>query len=239
MMSVPKEIDEKIRNQFDVLILEAKELVTQSGVPMSVKPFDMTKFRSLTERMITLVNMLLGNSPRAQNLVSELQSRELMDDARYRIDDLLGLLGALKEDYENGMLEDIYTIIENNVNYDFMQQAEQLIDEGTAGQYDHVPAAVLTGAVLEDALRRLCQRQNPPIDILKKNGDLKTAKPLIESLQQTKKNSNGLFNKATTGELEGWVKIRNDAAHGNFNDFTRDQVERMIDGVKSFLAKYL
>lgn len=72
-----------------------------------------------------------------------------------------------------------------------MGQAEQLLGEGVAGQYDQVPAAVLAGAVLKDALRRLCQRQAPSIDTLKPNGDKKTLDPLIADLQKA-----NLFNKA-------------------------------------------
>ena len=103
-----------------------------------------------------------------------------------------------------------------------------------AGQYDHVPAAVLTGAVLEDALRRLCQRQNPPIDTLKTDGSPKTLDPLIVDLQKA-----NVFNKAKADLLKSWAKTRNYAAHGEFNQFTRADVEAMIPGVKTFIADYL
>lgn len=44
----------------------------------------------------------------------------------------------------------------------------------------YVPAAVLAGAVLEDALRRLCQRQSPLISTVKLDGDLKTLDPFTQ-----------------------------------------------------------
>ncbi len=52
-----------------------------------------------------------------------------------------------------------------------MGQAEQLLDEGQSGKYDHVPAAVLSGAVLEKALRTLCGKQVPPIATVNSKGE--------------------------------------------------------------------
>ena len=97
-----------------------------------------------------------------------------------------------------------------------------------------MPAAVLTGAVLEDTLRRLCQRQSPPIATLKPNGDKKTLDPLITDLQKAI-----VFNKAKADQLRSWAKIRNYAAHGEFTEFTRSDVEAMIAGVKTFIADHM
>ncbi|NJO83690.1 MAG: DUF4145 domain-containing protein [Blastochloris sp.] len=125
-------------------------------------------------------------------------------------------------------------MIEANVTADYMTQAEQLLDEGVAGQYNHVSAAVLAGAILEDTLRRLCQRQSPPIDTLKPNGDKKTLDPLITDLQKA-----NVFNKAKADQLKSWAKTRNYAAHGEFTEFNRTEVEAMIVGVKAFIADYM
>ena len=109
-----------------------------------------------------------------------------------------------------------------------------MLNEGIQGQYDHVPAAVLCGAVLEDALRRLCQKQTPPIDIVKANGNKKTLEPLIQDLQRA-----NVFNKLVAVQLRAWAKIRNYAAHGEFSEFTREQVDLMLPGVRQFLVLHL
>ena len=115
-----------------------------------------------------------------------------------------------------------------------MEQAEALLGEGIEGKYDHVPAAVLCGAVLENALRRLWQKQTPPIEITKSNGQKKTLEPLIQDLQKAK-----VFNKLVADQLRAWAKIRNYAAHGEFNEFRREHVELMLPGVMDFLAMHL
>ena len=115
-----------------------------------------------------------------------------------------------------------------------MGQAEQLLAEGQTGQYDHVPAAVLAGAVLEKGLRTLCGKQTPPIALTNSKGISLTLNPLIEELKKV-----GLFNELKAKQLRAWADIRNAAAHGEFDKFARTDVESMIKGVSDFLATHM
>ena len=38
--------------------------------------------------------------------------------------------------------------------------------------------------------------------------------------------------------LRAYAKIRNSAAHGEYEDFTKAEVKLMIDGIKNFLADH-
>jgi hypothetical protein len=115
-----------------------------------------------------------------------------------------------------------------------MGQAEQLLAEGQSGQYDHVPAAVLAGAVLEKSLRTLCDKHNPPIPTVNNNGKPLTLAPLIDVLKK-----NNVFNELTAKQLRAWADIRNSAAHGQFDEFNRSDVDRMIQGINDFLATHM
>lgn len=97
---------------------------------------------------------------------------------------------------------------------------------------DHIPAAVLVGATLEQALRTLCGRNG--ISVQKSNGEFKTLNPLIDDLKVA-----GIFNELKAKQLRSWADIRNAAAHGRFTDFSRNDVSSMISGVNQFLADYL
>ena len=66
------------------------------------------------------------------------------------------MLEAFRDDFEQGFLDDILLKVEAEVAADYMGQAESLLKEGQPGKFDHVPAAVLAGAVLEKALKTLC-----------------------------------------------------------------------------------
>lgn len=123
------------------------------------------------------------------------------------------------------------------VSAEYLGQAESLLHEqmGESGQYGrHVPAAVISGSVLEDGLRRLCARQSPEIDTKKQNGQPKRLNALIDDLQNAK-----LYNSMKGDRLRSWAKTRNHAAHGEFSEFNRQDVDAMISGVKNFLADYL
>lgn len=67
----------------------------------------------------------------------------------------MGVLLAAKDDLEAGALFSVRVLIEAELFDDFLEQAEEL---HAAGYYQ--PAAVVAGAVLEDGLRKLCQRES-------------------------------------------------------------------------------
>jgi hypothetical protein len=143
----------------------------------------------------------------------------------------ISTLKALKAGYEEGLLCDLTAQIEAEFAADYMGQAESLLSEGQSGKFDHVPAAVLAGAVLEKTLRDLCKRQNPSIPTVKDNGDKKSMNPMIDDLKKA-----DVYNQLRAKQLRSWAHIRNSAAHGEFDQFTRTDVEQMLKGVKDFLS---
>lgn len=67
----------------------------------------------------------------------------------------IGILRAAKDDYENGYLFDTRTLIEAEIFSDIIEQAEELLKK------DHYQAsAVIAGCVLEDGLRKLCDKNS-------------------------------------------------------------------------------
>jgi len=68
---------------------------------------------------------------------------------------------------------------------------------------------------------------------VKPNGERKTLDPLITDLKKT-----GIYNETKAKQLRAWAAIRNHAAHGEFDQFNREDVEDMIRGIKKFLARY-
>lgn len=244
-MPLPKSADQIVRQQIDSLMqdIEALEqIVEQSskgqrriGVPPELiqakLPLQGNLFDVLRARFINLLSFLYQSHPHFSHQIDDIRSLEsTVKDGNT----LVGAIKAFKADYESGVLDSLANVIEADIISDYMGQAEQLLGEGVAGQYDYVPAAVLAGAVLENALRTLCQRQSPPIDVTKPNGSPKTLDPLIADLQRV-----NVFNKAKADQLRAWAKIRNYAAHGEFTEFKRSEVEAMIGGIQNFIADYL
>ena len=134
-----------------------------------------------------------------------------------------------------------YWILENSeertaadISANYMTQVEELLREDQPDQYEHVSAAVLCGAVIEDALRRLCDRQIPPVATYMPSGRPKAISAIIRDLQ----NAN-VFNNLIAQQLRWWVQVRNWAVHGRFDRFSRDDVDLMLEGTRNLLADYL
>jgi len=144
---------------------------------------------------------------------------------------LVDRLRSVREDLELGFFDDLGERIEGEIAADYMGQAETLLGECESEIYSYVPAAVLAGAVLERHLRELCAKQSPPIDTSKSNGRPKTLDPLIADLK-----SANVLTAPQAAQLRGHASIRNKAAHGEWDEFNRADVENMVQGVKNALA---
>lgn len=140
-----------------------------------------------------------------------------------RMTALVSLLRGIKHDYENKVLHDFKTVYVAEVFSDFLEMSQQLLDEGR-----HDPAAMLIGAVLEDGLRKLCDKKS----VAFKKGDQLTT--LKDKLLQGR-----AINSLTAKKLEVWIKLRNHAAHGEFDKYTITDVMEMQKGVSDFVEANL
>ena len=245
-MSLPPSILKKYLDRFDELIQEG-ERIYKVLKPLNDRSigFSPQDNRFITEQVEDLQKVVGWNLNYLSLLDKIISPRsvhgKLLDEKgivpipiHKKLDTCISQLKGLKDDLEKGFLGDLGLEIEAAIVADYMGQAEQLLAEGQSGKYDHVPAAVLAGAVLEKSLRTLCDKQSPPISTVNTKGLPLTLNPLIDTLKK-----NNLFNQVTAKQLRHWADIRNSAAHGHFDEFDRNQVDLMIQGINHFLANYM
>ncbi len=135
----------------------------------------------------------------------------------------VSILRAAKDDIEGGYLQKVETLVSAEVFSDFLEMAQHLLDN----RYKD-PAASLIGAVLEDGLRRICIN----------NGITLKTKEDISSLNQ-KLAQKQVYNPLQQKQIQVWNDIRNNADHGNFDQYKLGDVTDMLKGVRKFLADYL
>jgi len=228
-----KELKQKYLKRFNELIdagesLRSTEFIPENGIESLV---DLEKFNTWKVRCVTLLESLIPKSSENYKHVENLRKmRNTYKQFIYGI----GTLKGIKDDYEGDFLDSWANKIETAIAYDYMRQAQKLIEGGSDGKFDHVPAAVLSGAVLEKSLRSLCERQSPAIPTLKPNGEPFAMTNLIDTLKAA-----SLYNETRAKELRSYADIRNHAAHGRVTEFDKEQVKRMIDGITSFIANYM
>ncbi len=235
-MPFPVALDRKIRLRFDELIEEVETLLAE------LDEYDQNhyvRYREWQVKASGLLLMLFGDSKEAakyQQIVEHHPGpRSGVVGKRSKVilassaQETLATLKGIRDNYLNGFHADFEQLIIANVSADYMEQAEALLGEGF-----YVPAAVLCGVDLENRLRSYCENLDPPIETVKPNGESKTLGSLIGELDQVK-----AFDKQTRKMLRAWADIRNAAAHGRDDEFTREQVELMLLGVNGFLANHL
>ncbi len=242
-MILPEKIKQKYLCRLEALIEKGEKVPVHSETITHTNPFtdkrryerleniDWPKFVEWRTNCVTLLDQVIP-----QNSVhrSNVDGFRVLRNTKYELEYGISFLKSIKDDFERGFLEDLALEIEAELTGDYMTQAENLLVEGSAGQYDHVPAAVLAGAVLEKSLRTMCNQLSPPEPIISEKGSPLMLNALIESLKNRK-----VYNELTAKHIRAWAGIRNNAAHGNFDQFNKQQVEAMISGINSFLKQYL
>lgn len=167
-------------------------------------------------------------SPRSSNYRAQIQ-RSL---DRFKIDhsahlaSLVGILNALRADYEAGYMTTIEELIHADVFADFLEMATELLEKGFKD-----PAAVLTGSVLEEHLRKLCARHG--VSSVAADGSPRKADTLNADLVKA-----GAYNKLDQKSVTAWLGLRNDAAHGHRDRYVTEQVTLMAEGVRSFITRH-
>ncbi len=211
---------DKLTNQGEVIRHTAKfpgipDFFSRRPVRMIV---DSGGFAQWRVGCLSLLNSILGAGDIYLLEFQELCKGAYIDDTEKG----LGVLRALRDDIEDGYLQKVETLVSAKVFSDFLEMAEHILDNGYKD-----PAASLTGAVLEDGLRRICSNNNIPV----KSDDMSS---LNQKLAAKK-----VYNRLQQKQIQVWNDIRNNADHGHFDQYKSDDVTDMLKGVRSFLADYL
>jgi hypothetical protein len=191
-------------------------------------PIDEVKFAEWRTKVGTLLSHVIAEEhvhwPKVAGIVQ-------LPRTPAAILDTVGFLRGIRDDFDKGFLTSLSNQIESEIASDYLAQAAGLLDENHEGKFHHIPAVVLAGAVLEKALRSLCEKREPPIPS-RANGKFKMMKVLVEALKNAR-----VLNKAQSAQISVWIILRNHAAHGEFDQVKREEVEAMVSGVQRFVRE--
>ena len=136
-----------------------------------------------------------------------------------------GILKALRADYEAGYLQGVHELIHADLFADFLEMADHLLEEGYKD-----PAAVIAGGVLEEHLRKLCD----------KNGIATTSggRPKKADAMNAGLAGGNVYSKLDQKSVTAWLDLRNKAAHGQYGDYMKDQVALMVQGIRDFISRH-
>lgn len=139
-----------------------------------------------------------------------------------------GILHAIKNEIEKGWLNTTKGLISADIFADFFEMAEHLLEEGYKDA-----AVVIVGSTLEQHLRSLAERNNVSTTV-EKNG--KETPKKAETLNSDLVKSD-VYTKLDQKSVTFWLGVRNDAAHGNYTAYNKEQAKLFMQSVAEFMAR--
>ncbi len=182
---------------------------------------------SLRTRIVTTIRRIAGNESEYLNQIEEINRRGNLNDYK-KLSYFIGPLDALYTDIQNDYLKSLSELIHGDIFSDYLDMAEHLINEGYKDA-----AAVISGSTLEEHLRQLCHNNNILIQIQTKGG-LRSKKADVINADLAR---NNIYTKSEQKQVTAWLGIRNDAAHGNYQNYTENEVKLLIIGLRDFFIR--
>jgi hypothetical protein len=214
-MAVLEKIEEKYLSRLSELIEMGRSLPSGEFE-------DWLEEQSFTQ-WLTSSKILLSKIPISQNHYLADFSIKVQHPREYARGIGLGILNALKDDIKSGMLQNTISFIQTEIFSDFLEMAEHIFEQGHKD-----PPVMLAGAVMEDSLRKICTKNEIPV----------LADSNIASLNQLLLQKQ-VYNKIVFKQVDTWKAIRDFADHANYDQYDRDKVKDMLDGVRKFVGEYL
>ena len=182
------------------------------------------------ERIITLCRALVhrvtgSNSPYAAQL-STIPPR---DTYEILVPKIVGIATALQDDLKAGYLKTSEELIHGEIFGDLLEMGDHLLEQ----EYKDA-AAVVIGSTLEAHLRQLCQKFGVETESTDKKGNLfpKKADRMNSELV-----ASSAYGKLDHKSVTAWLGLRNNAAHGKYDEYTLDQVKLLNQGVRDFVSR--
>lgn len=225
-------VDTVLKKEIESLVKLGAAIVQKASISDSgIEGNDLAEVSSWVTRLGQIIRKLYGeNSQHFENY-----NRAISIEGFYtihsnwygHISQVQGIALTVKHDIENDLLVTIKGLLQAEIFADFLEIGEHLLAEGYKDA-----AAVTIGAVLEDGLRKLCDKNG--VLTIKSNGSPMTIEPLNTELAK-----NNVYSKLVQKQITSWAHIRNKAAHGEYDEYDKAQVEMMLLFVQGFSEQHL
>ncbi len=136
----------------------------------------------------------------------------------------VGVVQSLLHDIQNGYLLSLEELIHGELFGDLLEMSDHLLTNGYKDA-----AAVIAGSTLESHLRQLCKKTSISTE---RSGKPKKADAINSELTAA-----GAYSKLDQKNVTAWLGLRNDAAHGNYSAYDKNQVALLVSSVRDFVTR--
>lgn len=213
-----------IRDRVSLLIAEGRLRMPGLGEGFLIPAKQLTEW----QRWFTSVaNVISVSTPPDSVYCAQMNSILIHPDLQKGLPSILvrkmfGILEALASDIEAGLLNRFEYIVLGSSFDSFLDHAEDFHQAGKKQE-----AAVLAGVVLEDAVRRIAEKNG-----LKGNGP--SLESLVDELVKL-----GVVTPVKAKRIKSYAGTRNRALHANWDAFDLADVGEMISGVREIIDHFL
>lgn len=213
---------EDLIQRVDLLIRKANEIIqTVKGDSNYV---DSELFYAFRSSSLSFLAMTFGKDHTHYDEFNSKIIQETLYDAQLG----RGILSAAREELAGGWLSTTKGLVSAEIFSDFLEMAQHLLDE----EYKD-PAAVMAGSVLEEHLRQLCQKHSIPTEATRQGRPQpKKADALNADLAKKE-----VYNRLDQKQVTAWLDLRNKAAHGKYQEYTKEQVALMLQSLSDFMVR--
>ena len=215
------------------MVIQLKKLTEEYNTLLGFSKYDDlsdlqdARIISLTTRARAAIERIAG-----KNSAYYRQAEEIIKNGGfpgYICAQIIGVVDSLKIDVELDYLKSHEELIHGELFSDFIDMAKHLISEGYKD-----PAAVIAGSTLESHLRNLCIKFSIDLTFEKDGKEIsKKADKLNSELVKE-----GAYSKLDQKNITAWLDLRNKAAHGHYSEYTKEQVDLLIDSISNFIARH-
>jgi hypothetical protein len=215
----PKDLPKRVAQ-----LIEQSERVLATSNQYNSNYVDSGAMAGLRASSLSFIGMTFGTN---HSYYSEFSSAT-EGSAEYNAKKARAILQSIQTEIEGGWIFTVKRLVAAEIFSDFLEMAEHLLEQGYKD-----PAAVMIGSVLEENLRHLCTINDIDVEIEKDEKLIpKKADRLNSDLAKAE-----IYTKLDQKSVTAWLDLRNNAAHGKYDEYSKGQVCLMLQGVTEFLAR--
>lgn len=179
---------------------------------------DTVGYESLVTEVISLVTHIYGGGhPHTQRVINAFNQSSL-----YSLKQMEGILIGTKTNVDGGLLTNMKSRIILDIKSDFLDTANELMDDGAKD-----PAAVLACTVLEDTLKRLA--------VVNGIDDVQDKEMSVVSVALLKE---GAIEKSTNKAILSFKDLRNATFHAQWDQVSEETVRMLLTFLPTFIEKH-
>lgn len=213
-------MDEFIK-QLDELLSKHAEMSARSQ-HNDLSDLSKVERQSLVARSVAAVHRVTGANSTYSVQIQKIQKK--WPHIHLHTSSIIGIVQAVRDDLAAGYINTLVELVHADTFADFLDMAHHLQDTGYKDA-----AAVITGSTLESHIRSLCSKHN--VEVESKGKPVKADK-LNSDLAKV-----GAYSKLDQKNITAWLDLRNKAAHGKYDEYTKEQVELLISGIRDFIGR--